>query len=214
MKFLFKKEKAIIDKIEKYFKQVERCRDEFRKCVEILIKEKHSKKHTNMITKVHSEESVADDLRREIEVELYQKALIPESRGDVLGLIETIDRIPGNFESICYQICLQQVEVPEKIIDELFALVDTNIESFDILRKVTMGFFYNKDVIEELRRIDKKESESDVLERKIIEKIFKMKIDLAEKILLKDIVINIGDISDFAERAGDRLSLAIVKRQV
>ena len=214
MKFLFKKQKSIIDRIEKYFEQVERCRDEFRKCIETLIREKHSKQHSIMVAKVHSEESIADDLRREIECELYQKALIPESRGDVLGLIETIDRIPGNFESICYQICLQQVVVPEKIVDELLILVDTNLESLDILRNVTTGFFYNKDVIQELRRIDKKESESDVIERKLIEKIFKMKIDLAEKILLKDIVINIGNISDFAETAGDRLSLAIIKRQV
>src|SRR4030042_57282 len=38
-------------------------------------------------------ESSADVQRRAIETRLYSETLIPESRGDVLGLLESIDRV-------------------------------------------------------------------------------------------------------------------------
>ncbi|MEK0368345.1 MAG: DUF47 family protein, partial [Nitrosopumilus sp.] len=41
--------------------------------------------------------------RREIEISLYEKALIPESRGDILGLLEAVDRIPNKAESVAFQ---------------------------------------------------------------------------------------------------------------
>ena len=182
--------------------------------MEVLIKEEPSKKHGDLVVRVHSEESLADDLRREIELELYKKALIPESRGDVLGLIETIDKIPGNFETVCDMMFLQQIEVPKKLTRDFLLLIDTNIEAYDLIRELVMGFFYKKDNIEEIRRIDKKESESDAIERKLIGKIFKININKADKILLKEIAISIGNISDFTEIAGDRLTLATIKRQI
>ena len=39
-------------------------------------------------------------MRREIEVMMYSKALFPESRGDILTLLETIDRVPNQAEAV------------------------------------------------------------------------------------------------------------------
>ena len=214
MKILFKKEKSVIEKITKYFRQVDRCRDEFRKTMQVLITEKRTRHHADLAAKVRGEESLADDIRRDIEHELYRKALIPESRGDVLGLLETIDTIPGLFESVCDEMCLEQIEAPKKIAKDLIALTDTNIEAYDMLSEVCIAFFYKKDIIEDIMRIDKKESESDAMERKLIERIFKLEIEKADKILLKDTVKNIGKISDASLTAADRLTLAVIKRQV
>lgn len=59
--------------------------------------------------------------------------------------------------------------------------------------------------------IDKKESESDRIERSLIKDIFNTSLDKAEKILIKNIVVHIGDISDLAVDVKDRLTLAIIK---
>ena len=45
------------------------------------------------LKKVAEGEHQADDLRRSTEAILYTYALIPESRGDVLGLLETLDDV-------------------------------------------------------------------------------------------------------------------------
>ena len=58
--------------------------------------EEFSQKHEQ----VDQLESHADRLRRAIEIQLYTQTLIPESRGDVLGLLENLDNIINLIEGV------------------------------------------------------------------------------------------------------------------
>ncbi len=211
---LWKKEKSIIDKIETYLDQVDRCRNRFRLCIEKLILEPENQENQAILEEVHRSESKADDLRRSIELQLYERALIPESRGDVLGLLETLDAIPGMFQSLCYQLLLEKIVFPEQFRDRYLHLVEVNLKSYDLVREAVLGLFYSKDVKAQTDLVDAVESDSDHIERDLIRDIFSSKLDKADKILLKEIVINTGDISDQAETVKDRLILAILKRKI
>ena len=211
---LWKKEKSIIDKIKTYLDQVDRCRDGFRVCIEKLITEPQSEENAAIVEEVHRSESRADDLRRSIEFQLYERALIPESRGDVLGLIETLDAIPGLFQSLCYQLLLERITFPDQFRERYLHLVDVNIKAYDLVRQAVVGLFYSNDVKEQTDLVDAVESDSDHIERSLIRDIFSSKLDKADKILLKEIVVNTGDISDQAETVKDRLALAIIKRKI
>lgn len=211
---LWKKEQSIIDKIEGYLDQVDTCRNHFRKCIEKLLLEPDDDENQAILEEVHLSESKADDLRRDIELQLYQRALIPESRGDVLGLLETMDAIPGLFQSLCYQFLLEKIIVPEQFRERYLHLVDVNLKSYDLVRQAVLGLFYKKEVKELTDLVDAVESDSDRIERDLIRDIFSSKLDKADKLLLKEIVINTGDISDQAEIVKDRLILAIVKRRI
>jgi predicted phosphate transport protein (TIGR00153 family) len=211
---LWKKEKSIIAKIENYLDQVDICRDRFRACIEALLLEPKNKENEASVEEVHQAESKADDLRRDIELQLYQRALIPESRGDVLGLIETMDVIPGMFQSLCYQLLLEKIVFPDQFRERYLHLVDLNLKSYDLVRQAVLGLFYNKDVKDLTDLVDAVESDSDHIERDLVRDIFNCKMDKADKILLKEIVINTGDISDRAETVKDRLILAIMKRKI
>ena len=211
---LWKKEKSVIDKIKAYLDQVDVCRNRFRVCIEKLLLDPDNQENEANVEEVHRAESKADDQRRHIELQLYQRALIPESRGDVLGLIETLDVIPGMFQSLCYQFLLEKIDFPEQFRERYLHLVEVNLRSYDLVRQAVLGLFYNKDVKELVDLVDAVESDSDHVERNLIRDIFNSKLDKADKILLKEIVINTGDISDRAERVKDRLILAIVKRKI
>jgi hypothetical protein len=210
----WKKQRAVIDKIRDYLEQVHLCSDQFRRCVRMLIANVANPEAEEPLRNVHGAESKADDLRREIEYELYQRALIPESRGDVLGILENFDHIPGMFQSLCYQIRLEVVQVPEEFRQQLEHLIDVNLEAYELASRAVLALFYAEDIKDMAALIDAKESESDRIERLLIESIFKSGLDKADKILLKEIVINIGDISDQAENVKDRLILAVVKRKI
>ncbi len=214
MAIFWKKEKLIINKIESYLDQVDTCRDMFRRSMEELIRFGVKKESEGSVDLVHRAEARADDIRREIELDLYQKALIPESRGDVLGILETLDDIPGLFESLCYQMSLQKIEVPEEFKERFLKLIDVNIESYNLLREAILGLFYRRDVQDEIKKMDEKESESDRIERALIRDIFDSSLEKADKILLKEIVVNTGDISDLVEIVSDRLTLAVIKRRI
>ncbi len=58
-----------------------------------------------------------------------------------------------------------------------------------------------------------KESESDRIERGLIKSVFDAPGDKADKVLLKEVVLEIGAISDRAENAADRVRIVAVKRQ-
>jgi len=214
MDMLWKKAKSIIDKIKAYLDQVDVCRDRFRLCIEKLLVNPDDAENQAIVEEVHRSESKADDLRRNIELQLYERALIPESRGDVLGLLETIDVIPGMFQSLCYQFLLERIVFPEQFRDRYLHLVDVNIKAYNLVRQAVFGLFYNKDVKDLTDLVDAVESDSDHIERDLIRDIFNSKLDKADKILLKEIVINTGDISDRAETVKDRLVLAILKRKI
>ena len=211
---LWNKEKSVIDKIKAYLDQVDRCRNRFRVSIEKLVLEPGNEENQAIVEEVHRSESKADDLRRSIELQLYERALIPESRGDVLGLLETMDAIPGMFQSLCFQLLLEKITFPEQFRERFLHLVDVNVKSYDLVREAVLGLFYSKDVKAQTDLVDAAESDSDHMERDLIRDIFSSKLDKADKILLKDIVVYTGDISDQAETVKDRLILAIVKRKI
>ena len=211
---MWKKEKSIIDKIKAYLDQVDRCRNRFRVCIEKLILEPDNGENQASVEEVHRSESKADDLRRTIELQLYERALIPESRGDVLGLLETLDVIPGLLQSLCYQLLLEKIIFPEQFRDRYLHLVDVNLKAYDLVRQAVVGLFYSRDVKAQADLVDATESDSDHIERDLIRDIFSCKLEKADKILLKEIVVYTGDISDQAETVKDRLTLAIIKRKI
>jgi uncharacterized protein len=214
MGIFFKRQNSVINKIEQYFLCIDNCVEQFIRCINTLIRSPGSGENYNIVCEVHKAESEADDYKRKIELHLYEKALIPESRGDVLGIIESLDKIPNVLESICFQIYLQKIKIIEEYRSLYEELIEINIESYKQLKKAVNGLFYNSNVMQEIEYIDRIESESDKIERLLIEKIFNSELDKAEKLLLKEIVVNTGNISDRAQATADRLTLAVIKRRI
>ena len=56
-------------------------------------------------------EHQADDLRKHIKTSLYAHALIPESRGDVLGLLENMDNLVDDANHMAGKRELQEILV-------------------------------------------------------------------------------------------------------
>lgn len=212
--FIFTKRKKIMTKIEEYISFIDICFEKFEKCMNDFLNRKNESDQENMVQALHKSESQADDLKREIECELYQKNLIPSSRGDILGLIETIDKIPNILESICFHIYLQNINFPEEYKNDISDLVKINIDSYNKLKIAISGLFYNNNVLNIIKEIDFKESESDKVERNLIKKVFNSNLDKSEKLLIREIIVNISDISDRVQAVADRLNLAIIKRKL
>ena len=210
---LWKKEEKIVEKIETFLDQIDTCRDLFVGTMKMLVERPKDVTETQ-ISDVHRAEARADDLRREIELQLYEKALIPESRGDVLGLIESADVIPNAIEDVVSDMHIQHLLIPEEFREQFLELVRVNVEASNVMSDAIRDFFYHRrDSLENLSHIDERESQSDRIQRELIGAIFSTGMDTGEKILLRDLVNGIGSISDGAEKCADRLILAVIKRR-
>ena len=62
--------------------------------------------------------------------------------------------------------------------------------------------------------VEHRESDSDNLERKMIRAIFERSDSTGDKMLYKEIVLLIGEISDRAEKVADRVAITAIKRQI
>ena len=215
MALFFSKKNKFLEMIEGYLKKVTECIDLAKKTLLLYIDKGYCEKFDELVTKTHMAESCSDDLRREIEILLYEKALMPESRGDILGMLETVDKVPNKAESVAFQIQTEVLRIPDEFKPELRKIINMNFDIFADVKRAIRAVFND---IGEVRRItneiDKKESWSDSMERDLIKKLFSSNINIGEKILLKELIIEIGSISDRAENVADRLNIMAVKRLI
>ena len=209
------KQKKVELSIDDYRKKVLYCLDMFEQSIlEYLGNSDRQKLQKNCVD-IHKAESLADDIRREVEVMMYSKAMFPESRGDILGLLETMDRVPNQAEETLLMIYNQQISFPEQFHAQIQKLVSICVSCAKALLDSSAKLFTDFTTATiTLGKVDELESEADQLEETIIREIFDSKLDGFEKILLRDIVNQIATVSDRAENAGDRIRIIVAKRRV
>jgi predicted phosphate transport protein (TIGR00153 family) len=215
MEIFFSKRNKVYEIVERYLDKMLEAAELFKKTMEKYFETGLSREFIEMIETTHLSESMADDIRREIELEMYEKSLIPESRGDILGLLEVTDEVMNKAQSVLYQIETENLEIPQELKDDFIKLIHNNISAFEVAVDGFRILFHNlKAVREKVQEVDKRESSSDRMERDLIRKIFAANYDIGKKILLKDLVIEIGNISDTSEEVTDRLNIVAAKRIV
>ena len=167
------------------------------------------------VARTHQAESEADDLRREIELTLYGKALLPESRGDLLGLVEAYDSLPNIAETVGFVLLHQRTEIPAPLAERFHELVAVNLRAYHAARRSVDALMSNpKATLHATKEVDMIESESDRLERSLIQEIFLLDTDNGTRLMFKEIVLLVGEISDRAEKVADRIGIIAIKRQI
>ena len=86
------------------------------------------------LTHVVETEKKADTLRRSIEDLLYRKTLIPESRGDVLKLIERMDALLGQFKGVMFRIEIERPTIARRFHDDLKYLNNSAVQSVEKMK--------------------------------------------------------------------------------
>ena len=214
--FLFKKEHQVERLIYAYLDNIKLSQDSFANALRECFL--HGEKCENFgffLQQTHKYESRADDQRQEINDLMYGKALIPDSRGDIMGLLAALDVIPHLFENILYMIQTQRLHLPEILKVDLQALVDLCLETCDLLYRQTVALFKKTGRIRELVNIiDTNESHCDHFERALITKLFDSDIEPFLKLQLKDLIVEIGEIANQADQVSKRINITSMKRRI
>jgi predicted phosphate transport protein (TIGR00153 family) len=170
----------------------------------------------NKLADIRQNEETADELRREIRYRLYRKMLIPESRGDVLGLLETTDNVIDATKKVLGQFDVEKPNIREFLRPILAKLAKASADALDNVVRADRAFFTNKESVEDyIHKVHFYEHEADQLEEQAKKAIFdSTEIErLSEKLQLRDFVQLIASLSDEAEDVAERLSVYAIKRQ-
>ncbi|MCP4119766.1 MAG: DUF47 family protein [Desulfobacteraceae bacterium] len=213
--FLFRKESQVESLIYDYLENFHLTQENFRKAVSACILNHHCEEFDFLIEQTHKYESRADDIIDEINNLMYGKVLIPDSRGDIMNLLQALDKIPHLLERVLFIIKYQRIVIPDALLPDVRDLVRISLESCDLLARQVKLFLKKKTGARALlTTIDTNESHCDHIERRLIATIFDSDMDPFFKLQLKDLVINIGEISDQTDRVSRQVNILIMKRRV
>ncbi len=215
MSLFFRREKEVRSLIQEYFQSADTAFDEFEIAVRCYLDDGPCEQFREIDQRIHAAESRADDLLRKIEKMLYSLSLLPESRGDLLGLLENFDKMPNLVETISFMLDTQQVPVPDAFRAQLLELLEVNLEAYRLVRRTVDKLFTKPETVgEAVGPVDAKESESDRLEGVIIRRVFASDMDGCDKIRLREVIQLLGDISDRAENVAGRLEIISLKKRI
>lgn len=212
---LFGRTKALESEIDEFMDKLSESAIVFESAIAVYLKESANDEFENKLLQVNTLETEADHLRRSIERQLYQHTLIPESRGDVLGLIENLDNIINSLEGALWNFSIETPIIPEDLHENFLALAKTSVLAVEQLVMASRSFFSNVDDSSNyVHKVMFYEKETDKISTRLKRAIFAEKLDLAHKMHLRNFVEYIDNIADSSEDVADRLAIYIIKRTV
>jgi len=158
-------------------------------------------------------ESDADHLRRKIETKLYLETLIPESRGDVLGLLESCDKVLNMTAETLLQFSIEIPFILPEVKNYYIELTEASISALEEMVAAVRAYFTDINSVKgHINKVQLFESESDKIAAKLKHIVFRTDIQLSQKMHMRYFALHIERIADEAEDVCDRLSIAAIKR--
>ena len=157
-----------------------------------------------------------DALRRDLEETIYIQTLIPESRGDVLELLENMDGLLDRFKGALWKFNIERPQLVEELDDDFRELASIVVEAVEAIVRSSRAFFKDlSSVADHIHKVPYWESQSDKIASKLQQTIFRQEgLSLSEKLQLRDFVKHIDKIADRAEDVSDKLRIYVIKRSL
>ena len=212
MAVLFKKIKNLEAQIDNYLDMVVKGGFLFKQGIKYFLEEQTDEFESRLVS-IDTTESDADNLRRKIEKRLYTETLIPESRGDVLGLLEACDKALNKTAETLHQFSVEVPFILPEVKNYYLELTDISVSALEEMVAAVRSYFTDiNQVRDHINKVQLYESESDKIAEKIKRIVFKSDIRLSQKMHMRYFALHIESIADEAEDVCDRLSIAAVKR--
>ena len=214
---LFKKEKEVLDLIEKHADKVEECLVKALCTIEAYINSDiiNAKQSAREVDKL---ETQADLIRHQVRNRLYLGAYMPLLREDVYKLVESFDMVANAAEKCCDTFLNQRPVIPDSLKSDFLTIMSTSTRIIEPLKHTLLCYLKGLCPIDVSRQHAKDvgliESKVDSLEWDLTKKIFTSDLRHSHKLHLKICVEHIVDLTDKAEWATDHLELVVLKAMV
>ena len=212
---LFRRTKALESQIDDFLDKLSQSALVFRRAVDIYLAEGATAEFEEKLSQVNELESQADKLRRDVETQLYAQTLIPESRGDVLGLIENLDSVLNLCEGGLWAFSIEKPDIPAEFHADYRALTEQVVNTVESLVLASRAFFRNIEAVpDHMHKVMFYEKEADKVSTKLKKAIFATDLPLSHKAHLRNFVEHIDNPADKSEDVADRLAIYTIKRTV
>ena len=212
---LFRRTRLIEARIDEFLDHISEAGIIFRRAVKGYLRSGPEEEFDDAMLHIDNIESRADELRRTIEAELYERTLIPDLRADVLTLLEDMDNLINVCEANCYRFSIETPEIPEEFHNDFNNLTETASECIDAVVMASRAYFRNIEAVRDhTHKVILLESEADKISTKLKRAVFASNIPKVEKLHLRHFVDRIDELPNAAEDIADQLGIFTVKRSM
>ncbi len=173
--------------------------------------------------KIVNLEHAADDLKRELRLNMPNSLFMPVARTDVLEMLSVQDRIANKSRDISGLIIGRKMVFPEHLQDLYLQFVERSLDAVkqahksvheldELFESGFRGAMVDL-VMEMTQELDQIENDSDSLQVELRAALFEVEQDLPpiDVMFLYKIIDWTGDLGDLAQRVGSRLHLLIAR---
>lgn len=208
--------------LQRHFDKAAKCAHKLPKFIRATFREDWSKADAAR-EKIILLEHAADDLKRELRLNLPKSLLMPVSRSDVLEMLSRQDRVANKAKDISGLIIGRKMVMPEAIQTDYLAFLERSLDAVTQARKSVheldqlfeSGFRGAEvdllmEMTDELSRL---EDQSDDLQVHLRRSLFAIEKDLPpiDAMFLYKVIDWTGDLGDIAQRVGSRLHMMIAR---
>ncbi len=212
---IFKKTKSLELQMDAFLDKISEAGIVYRRGVRNYMKNatEDFERHLEQIRVLEHE---ADELRKNIETKLYTQTLVPESRGDILALMETSDDAIDRAKATLVELSVEKPYVPDEFKDGFIELARTTVKALEEMVKAMRAFMRDPiNVRNYLHKIYHWEKEADRIAENLKRSIFASEeLKLSEKIHLRYFTLHIDTLADRSEDVADRLAIYTIKRSI
>lgn len=214
MAIILKKIKALEREIDDYLDLVVRGALLFKQGIKYFLEER-AEEFTRCLAEIDKTEHDADALRRSIESKLYLETLIPDSRGDVLGILESTDRALNLTAETLQQFDMELPFILPETKSWYVDLTEASMSALETMVTAVRAYFRDLSAVRDhINKVLFYESQSDAIAEKLIRFVYRTGEDLSRKNHMRYFARQIEKIADQAEDVCDRLAIAAIKRHV
>ncbi len=168
-------------------------------------------------------ENEADDLKKEIRMNLPKSFLLPVSRSELLDVLLTQDKVANQAKDVAGLIRGRHMRIPPQIAPDVVTFVKRCVDATQQAQKtvkeldelVETGFRGQEIAVVEsmLKKLDLIEKDTDHMQVKIRTELRKIELDMPpiDAMFLYKVMESIGDLGDHAQRVGSRLQLMLAR---
>jgi len=162
----------------------------------------------------HQAESTADDLRRDIINQLVKGSLMPNTRADMMNLLEFMDDVADESEDLLDHFIWLSLDLTEVDKHSMDNMMEKILEQYNLLAKAVKLLFSDmSDIVSLTNQIENIESQVDDIEEAMIRKLARREdIGLAEKLVYKDFLHKTSSLANIIENAANQLEVIVAVR--
>ena len=179
---------------------------------------------TKVRRKLSKLEHDADDLKRQLRLELPGGLFMPVDRADLLELVTQQDKIANKAKDIAGRVLGRQLQIPETLQAEFTIYLARSVEATEKAAEainelddlLETGFRGREVALVEkmIKQLDAIEDDTDSLQISLRKNLLKIEKDLnpVDVMFLYQIIDWVGDLADLAERVGARLEILLARK--